>query len=151
MSLTDMSTFQSRVKIWSIRCFGEKIASDKTERNHRFLEESLELVQSLGCTKSEAYQLVDYVFDRLKGEAEQECGGVQVTLAALCNANGLDMPLCAEKELMRTIQNIEKIRAKQAAKPAHSPLPVILGICGNYDKPHEKIEDCVGWKSLEAT
>jgi hypothetical protein len=116
-------SFQQRVDDWLLKCFGEEIARDKTERNHRFLEESLELVQSLGCTRSEAHQLVDYVFDRPDGETAQECGGVMVTLAALCLASNIDMDECGEIELKRIWANVEKIRAKQAAKPKHSPLP----------------------------
>jgi hypothetical protein len=115
-------SFQQRVREWTVACFGQTIADDKIERNHRFLEESLELVQALGCTRSEAHQLVDYVFARPEGTPEQECGGVKVTLAALCNANGLDMLKLGERELERAWSKIEKIRAKQAAKPKHSPL-----------------------------
>ena len=116
-------SFQTRVNDWMLQCFGTEISKDKTERNHRFLEEALELVQSTGCTKSEAHQLVDYVFDRETGELEQECGGVMVTLAALCLANRIDMTTCGEVELKRIWSKIEKIREKQAAKPKHSPLP----------------------------
>lgn len=115
--------FQARVDDWLIACFGEKIARDKIERNHRFLEESLELVQSNGCTASEAHQLVDYVFNRPVGELKQEVGGVMNTLAALCLANGISMDECGETELARVWTKVEKIRAKQAAKPKHSPLP----------------------------
>lgn len=115
--------FQRRVHQWMLACFNEQIASDKTERNHRFLEESLELVQSLGCTKSEAHQLVDYVFERPQGEVNQECGGVIVTLAALCTANSIDMEAAGENELARVWTKIEQIRQKQAAKPKHSALP----------------------------
>lgn len=115
--------FQSRVDKWMKACFGEVISKDKTERNHRFIEEALELVQSLGCTKSEAHQLVDYVFNRPQGEPYQECGGVMVTIAALCLANKLNMDDCGEKELSRVWAKIDKIREKQAAKPKHSPLP----------------------------
>lgn len=100
-----------------------EVCRDGTERNHRFLEEALELVQSLGCTASEAHQLVDYVFGRPIGEPMQELGGVQVTLAALCFPHGLDMEAAAETELARVWTKIDKIRAKQAAKPKHSPLP----------------------------
>lgn len=118
-------TFQSRVQPWLLECFGAKIAVDRTERNHRFLEESLELVQSLGCTASEAHQLVDYVFGRPVGDPPQEVGGTMVTLAALCLANGLDMHDAGEVELSRISvpELVAKIRAKQAAKPKHSPLP----------------------------
>ena len=117
-------SFQQRVREWTLACFGQAIADDKIERNHRFLEESLELVQALGCTRSEAHQLVDYVFSRPTGNAEQECGGVKVTLAALCNANQLEMNKLGERELERVWNKLEQIRAKQAAKPKHSPLSV---------------------------
>jgi hypothetical protein len=116
-------TFQSRVAPWMQACFGPAISADRIERNHRFIEEALELVQSNGCTTSEAHQLVDYVFGREIGEPAQEVGGVMVTLAALCLASGLDMHAAAETELARVWLKIDKIRAKQAAKPKHSPLP----------------------------
>lgn len=119
------ATFQQRVHPWLLECFGAEIAADRVERYHRFLEESLELVQSLGCTASEAHQLVGYVFGRPVGEPAQEVGGVMVTLAALCLANGLDMHDAGEVELTRISvpELVAKIRAKQAAKPKHSPLP----------------------------
>ena len=116
-------SFQDRVQPWLMECFGEMIAGDKEERNHRFLEEALELVQSCGCTQSEAHQLVDYVYGRDKGEPYQEVGGVMVTLAALCLANDLDMHENAETELSRIWTKVVEIREKQAAKPKHSPLP----------------------------
>lgn len=115
--------FQAEVDRWIQECFGPEIGADKVERNHRFLEEALETVQAAGCTISEAYQLVDYVFNRPVGELPQEIGGVMNTLAALCNAHGLDMMECGETEMQRVWTMVEKIRAKQAAKPKHSPLP----------------------------
>lgn len=115
--------FQERVDIWMLNCFGPRIAADKTESNHRFIEEALELVQSCGATASECHQLVDYVFGRHIGEPYQESGGVMVTHAALCTANHLDMQQNAETELARIWTKIEAIRDKQAAKPRHSPLP----------------------------
>ena len=119
--------FQCRVDKWLLACFGKVISRDKIERNHRFLEEALELVQSLGCTSSEAHQLVDYVFNRPVGEPIQECGGVMVTLAALCVANDLDMNESGEIELERIWTKVEKIREKQLNKPKHSPLPIAAG------------------------
>ena len=116
------ATFQERVHPWMMECFGEKISGDKTERNHRFLEEAIELVQANGCTQSEAHQLVNYVFNRDEGEINQEVGGVMVTLAALCLANGVDMHRAGELELERIWTMVDQIRAKQAAKPKHSPL-----------------------------
>ena len=116
-------TFQKRATNWLMECFSMEICRDQQERNHRFLEEGLELVQSLGCTASEGHQLVDYVFGRPSGDPMQELGGVQVTLAALCFPTGLDMREAAERELARVWTKMDAIRAKQAAKPKHSPLP----------------------------
>jgi len=117
-------TFQHRVAHWMTVCFGRTISTDTVERNHRFLKELLELVQSCGCSASEAHQLVDYVFNRPVGETSQEVGGVMVTLAAFCTAQSIDMDQCGETELDRIWTMVDQIREKQARKPKHSPLPV---------------------------
>jgi hypothetical protein len=105
--------------------FGAEIAADKSIRNHRFLEEALELVQANGCSQSEAHQLVEYVFGRPIGDPDQEMGGVMVTLAALANASGLLMWHAGVRELQRVWQPeiVNKIRHKSANKPKFSPLP----------------------------
>ncbi len=121
--MIDKPTFQEQVLPWTLACFGPKISGDKIERNYRFLEESLELVQSTGCTSSDAHALVDYVFGRPDGEPFQEVGGVMVTLAALCLAQGIDMHKAGDIELARIWTRIEQIRAKRAARPRLSPLP----------------------------
>lgn len=116
-------TFQKMVQPWMLECFGPEIAADKKERNHRFFEESLELVQACEMTQEEVIQLVDYVYGRPVGEKHQEVGGVMITLAALCLAQGLDMHAEGETELARIWTKVPQIRAKQAGKPKHSPLP----------------------------
>lgn len=117
------ASYQARVHAWILHCFGAAIGADRVERNHRFLEEALELVQSGGCTASEAHQLVDYVYGRPVGDLSQEVGGVMNTLAALCTAHDVDMQGAAEAEMVRVWGMSDRIRAKQAAKPKHSPLP----------------------------
>ncbi len=117
-----MNNFQHRVFPWLLSCFGYVIASDKRERNHRFLEEALELVQACGCTAEEAHQLVDYTFNRPIGDPAQELGGVMVTLAALSLAQNLNMDSEGEIELNRIWGLVEQIRAKQLAKPKFGPL-----------------------------
>lgn len=119
-------TFQVRVGRWLIRCFGKTISFDRLERCDRFVEEALELVQSCEYSAERAHALVDHVFGRPVGYAPQEVGGVMVTLAALCRAHGMDMDVSAEMELTRISAPdvVEKIRAKQAAKPTGSALPV---------------------------
>lgn len=126
---TSTTSFQERVSHWLVACFGEAFAGDRAERSHRFLEEALELVQACDCTADEAHQLVDYVFGRPVGEKEQEAGGTMTTFAALCLTQGIDMQQAGEAELRRIWGNIEKIRAKRAAKPNASPLP-------GYATPH---------------
>lgn len=119
----DVMGFQKRAQNWLMECFSMQVCRDDRERCHRFIEEALELVQSVGMSRSEAHQLVDYVYGRPSGERRQEVGGVMVTLAALCSCIDIDMRHAAEIELTRCWNNIDKIRAKQAAKPKHSPLP----------------------------
>lgn len=116
-------TFQRRVGGWVLACFGPDIAKNKAERNHRFLEEALELVQACGCTKDDAHLLVEYVYGRDIGKPKQEVGGTMITLTALCNANGIDLDDAAEDELERCYDKIELIRKKQASKRKDSALP----------------------------
>jgi hypothetical protein len=104
-------------------CFGPEISADTVERYHRFIEESLELAQALGCSAQDAHMLVDYVFSRPVGQPHQEVGGVMVTLAALCLAADLDMHIAGENELWRVWGKIDVIREKQRNKPKGSPIP----------------------------
>lgn len=113
----------TRVKAWLVKAFGEAVALDKSQRNHRFLEEALELVQSLGCTREECHALVDYVYGRPIGEPFQEAGGALLTLAGLCAANDIPMAKAGDTELARVWSKIDLIRLKQASKPTGSPLP----------------------------
>jgi len=121
--LREAARYQLRVLEWMITCFGLKIMTETGQRNHRFLEEALELVQANGCTQAEAHMLVDYVFGRPVGKIEQEVGGVMVCLAALCNTVNVDMQAAGRKELERCWANIEKIKEKHRTKPPASPLP----------------------------
>src|SRR5271156_6766463 len=97
-------SFQNRVAPWMQLCFGPTISADTVERNHRFIEEALELAQACGAPRDDCHQLVDYVFNRPVGVNEQEVGGVMVTLAALCLAQSLDMHEAGETELTRILQ-----------------------------------------------
>lgn len=128
VAAVSLATFQRLVGEWALACFGEDVTYNTTLRNHRFLEEALELVQSLGCTANEAHRVVDYVFSRPVGEPAQELGGVMVTLATLCNAqvrlaaadpNRLPLHIqhAALTELEKNWANREKIREKSKNKP----------------------------------
>jgi NTP pyrophosphatase (non-canonical NTP hydrolase) len=130
--------FQDRVQPWMMACFGPEISADKLERNDRFIEEALELVQASDYPKARALALVDYVYGRDQGEINQEVGGVMVTLAAHCLAHGVDMHEAAETELARIWTKVETIRAKQAAKPTGSALPIAA--LAAQEKPEPGVE-----------
>lgn len=120
---TPTVSYTVRVFEWATTTFGRAVATDIHERCCRFLEESLELVQANGLDKSEAVQLVEYVFNRQEGDINQEVGGVLTTLHTLCAALRIDPSEAGEKELERCWSLQEKIRAKHNAKPKVSPLP----------------------------
>lgn len=117
--------YQARIQQWVLDAFGEWAMKDIEQRCQRFLEEALELVQANGMSQADVLALVEYVFNRPTGDANQEVGGVMVTLAALCAATGVDLLIEGEKEYARISQPevMSKIRAKQATKPFGSPLP----------------------------
>lgn len=130
-------TFQDGVAQWMFECFGPAIAADKIERADRFVEEALELVQSVGYPAERIIALIDYVYARPIGEPVQETGGVMVTLASFCLAHGIDLDKAAHTELARVWTKIAAIRAKQASKPTGSALP------GGALPPSLKLRECI--------
>lgn len=114
-----MYEIQNETVNWAIDCFGEKIVFNKKERNARFLEEALELVQCLGASREMAHSMVDYVFDRPAGEKWQEVGGAIVTLATLCEVHNIELIDAWRGELDR-IKNLgTQIKAKNLEKPKY--------------------------------
>lgn len=109
--------YQQRVTAWAVRCFGPGIVWDRRQRNVRFLEEALELVQAAGLDRAGALGVVEYVYGRPAGDVGQEVGGVLTTLATLCAAHGIDMAAEGERELVAVWQRIDQIRLKQTQKP----------------------------------
>ena len=83
----------------------------------------MELVQAGEYTDERAHALVDYVFGRPQGNIYQEVGGVMVTLAAHCNAYGVDMDIAGAMEVKRIWTKVDQIREKQSKKPTGSALP----------------------------
>lgn len=111
--------YQYSVAAWTLRCFDHAVKDDKEERCHRYYEESTELVHASGYTREQAHAMVDYVFDRPIGDLPNEVGGASVTLAALCEANGVDMVQATIDEITNIESNTDKIRTKWREKPAH--------------------------------
>lgn len=128
-----LTFFQRRVWEWMKACFSSTVQGDIVERQDRFLEEVLELLQSLDYPRDRIRALERYVYGRPKGKPAQEVGGVTVTLAALLTPLKLDMGDCAWDEFVRIWGKIDKIREKQATKPVGSALPAFLQEQGKED------------------
>jgi len=101
---------------------GEDSCDDIPERFTRFLEEALEGVQAAGMSQEAAHFWVDYVYGRPKGEPAQEFAGIFLTYAlclSRCKSQGI-LTTSAGKfisdELLRVIDNSDKVAAKQLAK-----------------------------------
>jgi len=122
--LNNTESLQKRKDKWMRVCFTDEITDSPEERNRRFIEEALELVQSLNMSRYEAHFMVDYVFGRDKGEPFQEVGGAILTLATLCNAHKIDMMNVAETELSRVWTKVEHIQTKQKLKTKLSDVVV---------------------------
>lgn len=125
--------WQARVFDWMKACFQGPEALRPEQRAFRFIEEALELAQAAGTSKADALRLVEYVYGRPRGLVSQEIGGVMVTLGGLATAFCVNMEYCADYELKRCIENTDKIRAKDLAKPQRSPLPGSTDEVSNAD------------------
>lgn len=101
---------------WALQTFGSTLVYNSQERCARFLEEALELVQTLGFNKRRALALVEYVYGREPGEVDQEFGGVMNTLFLLGETTSKNLHELGEIELSRCWDNVEKIRAKNLDK-----------------------------------
>lgn len=109
--------FQTRTARWVEDTFGEQTRDDLPERCDRFIEEALEFLQAVGYRRESVERAMDYVYSREAGDPMQEAGGVQVTLAGLCDHLGFDAAFAGEVELARIETMIAAVRAKNGTKP----------------------------------
>jgi hypothetical protein len=135
--LPTSTDYQQNVAAWAHACFGQEHATDPLERADRFCEEALELLQAASYDPLRVRALLDYVYNRPAGRLAQEVGGVLVTLAAFCAAHGVRMEAQGDWELARVWANLEKIRAKHAAKPRGSALPGTVPVPVPQDWPQQ--------------
>lgn len=108
---------QQDVGKWMRATFPPEIIQHKNERNHRFLEEAVELVQVCGLSEEEALMLVRRTYSRPVGEFNNEVGGAYITLCALVNAYEADLNAIGAEQLQWCWDNLERIKAKQKLKP----------------------------------
>lgn len=83
----------------------------------RFLEEALELAQSMGISQEKALEQVAYTYARPPGEPRQEFGGTVFTLANVGVALGLDLIEEGHRAVDEANARIPEIRAKSKSKP----------------------------------
>jgi len=111
-------TPQNAIWEWFKKVFPDEKYLSKEERTLRFLEESIELAQSLDLPKERAQALLDWVYSRPKGDTGQEVGGVCLTLSVLCSSQNLDVNDLGNAELDRVSRPeiIQQIKSKQRGK-----------------------------------
>jgi hypothetical protein len=119
----DLDLVQASSGEWGLECLGQEALDNPDQRNHRFYEESTELVQATGMTREACHRMVDHVFDRPVGEPAQEIGGVMISLSLLANKLGLSVAGSALMELERAWDRIPEIREKQKLKMSVEPPP----------------------------
>lgn len=115
-AIRESESYQSEVHRWALECFGRECVMDTAERNMRFAEEAMELVQACGMPRRAAHAMVDWVYERPAGTPFAEVGGVMTTLTALCTAHGVDLDRAAYAELRRVWKQKDKIIAAQKNK-----------------------------------
>lgn len=113
--------YQADMGKWVMETFGKV---ELRQRLYRFGEESLELLQAGGLTKSEIMVIMDSVFSKPIGDLFNEVGGTFTTLTSVCTAANISLQDAANVEKARCWQRIEEIREKDKKKPLGSPLMV---------------------------
>lgn len=93
---------------WAVRSFGADHVSDTKTRSIRSLEEAAEFCQAAGAPKELAIKVIETVYSRPVGKAEQELGGVLLTAAIVIESLGLDYDEILERELRRVLQKTPK-------------------------------------------
>ena len=87
-----------RIETWLTAVVGADWREHKEERATRFLEEAIELCQTLGVTKEQINIMLDYVYARPSGTLTEELTGVYVTLNALTSSHNMELVPAVEKQ-----------------------------------------------------
>lgn len=111
---------QGQVASWVKDTLGEESSTNGIEGTLRFVEEALELAQSLGISSETIARLVLYVYARPVGKPDQEIAGCLVTLYGAASALGVDAHSEFEKEIVRIRQPevMDRVRRRQQEKRA---------------------------------
>jgi len=112
---------EERVNIWLRDCVGHEVADDLAERNHRFCEEALELLQACGYTRAQIDAMADVVYSKPPSSNQGgECADVIICLVQLARARNIDLVKMVREGIARNWANSDKIREKNRTKPIRS-------------------------------
>jgi hypothetical protein len=112
------SSRQSLVDKWARRVLGAATFANSIERALRVAEEAVEFAQAIGVDVATVRKLVDYVYARPVGLAEQEIGGILVTVYAAAACIGVDAEEAVDVEIARihTPEIEAKVQRRQDEK-----------------------------------
>lgn len=130
-----MNTFRVLARIahdWAERCFGRDHVTNLQIRGIRSVEELVELCQALRIEKDTLHKVIDTVYARPVGDADQEIGGSLLTLFVLCEAMGKDPEELFEREVRRVLKKSPEHFAKRNAEK------ITLGL----DAPNVFAQEC---------
>lgn len=88
---------------WSIRSFGVEHVRNKKVRALRLVEEAIEFAQAREVPVEQMHLLIDTVYGRPIGVANQELGGVFMTAIIAAAIEDLDPEECFLTELRRVL------------------------------------------------
>jgi hypothetical protein len=116
MTMSEAMNHRKRIEAWVLDRLGTECLMDREERAKRLFEEAAELLQAEDVSFVHAVNILRRVYDRPKGEPEQEMGGVMVCAHAWAVAADQNLVVLTEREVAR-IESVpaEVTRAKHAA------------------------------------
>lgn len=113
-----LKEIESRVDIWLRDCVGHEVADNLEERNNRFCEEALELLQACGYTRQQIDAMADVVYSKSPStDIAGACADVMVCLMPLARARQIDLTTALRETIKRNWANSNAIREKNRHKP----------------------------------
>jgi len=110
---------QNTVVTIGTAAFGEANMTNQRERALRFLEEALELCQSVGLDQDDIATVCLYVYGRpIETNIGKELGGTLVTLFALADAHKQDLLSDGWVEIRRVAGRLHAAGEKHKNKPS---------------------------------
>lgn len=116
-----MALIQYRVNGWLRACVGDEVTNDLTERNNRFAEEAIELLQACGYSYAQLVAMADHVYAKeAETDIAKEAADVLICLAPLATARNIELGEAVSGRIDENWDRINLIREKNRNKPIRS-------------------------------